>query len=281
MRFPLIDFGGTGSLVHLAPANGFPLTTYRPIIEALTADHRVVAIPPRALWDDIGAPPETPGSWEMLGADIVEGLVSRGLGDVVLMGHSFGGVASLVATARHRTLVRALCLLDPTILPPAIVARFTLGKKTGWTAADHPFATAARVRRDRFADPEEAFRFWRRKSLFADWSDDALHRYVEGQLRPEPGGGFALRWSPEWEAYYYESFYPGVWDDVAALDPTVPILAIAGERSNAFYPEERARFLEEVPWAELAVIPGHGHLFPQSAPSETSRLIHDWLRRIG
>jgi pimeloyl-ACP methyl ester carboxylesterase len=199
----------------------------------------------------------------------------------VLVGHSFGGIASLVAAARHRDLVSALALLDPTLLSPSLARRFRLGRDTGWQAATHPFAVAARDRRSRFSSRAEAFSYWRDRPLFADWSDAALDRYVEGMLRPEPGGGLGLRWSPAWEAYYYESIYLDAWDDVVRLDPALPVLVVAGGTSNAFEPAERKRFKEAVPGADMAVIEGHGHLFPQSAPTETADVIDEWMRKSG
>ncbi len=276
----LIEFGGHGPVVHLAPANGFPLTTYLPIIERLSEQHRVVAVPPRALWDEVGPPPAEPGSWEAIGEDIARGLESHGVHGAILIGHSFGGVASLVAAVRHRSLVRGLCLLDPTILPKATVDRFLTGKTSRWQLANHPLAVAARERRARFASPAEAFAYWRGRPLFANWSDAALERYVDGLLRPEPAGGYGLRWSAAWEAYYYESIYLGAWDEIAKLDPSLPILVIVGGTTDAFRETERERFRHEVPWASIMAIPGHGHLFPQSAPDETLALIEPWVRRV-
>jgi pimeloyl-ACP methyl ester carboxylesterase len=280
MRIPLVDFGGHGAVVHVAPANGFPLETYGPIVERLTAHHRVVAVPPRALWDGAPPPPPEPGSWESIGEDIVAGLGDHGIDGAILLGHSFGGIASLVAAARHPDMVRALGLLDPTLLPPSIALRFRIGRESSWQAATHPLAVAARERRSRFASRSEAFAYWRDRPLFADWSDRALDRYVDGMLRPEPDNGFGLRWAPAWEAYYYESIYLDAWDDVADLDPTLPVLVIAGGTSTAFEAGERERFRQAIPWAEMEVVPGHGHLFPQSAPHDTAALIEAWLARV-
>jgi pimeloyl-ACP methyl ester carboxylesterase len=278
MQFPLLELGGRGPVVHLAPANGFPLETYGPIVERLALRHRVVAVPPRALWENAPAPPEEPGSWESVAEDIVGGLREHGIDRAVLLGHSFGGIASLVAAARHRDAVSALALLDPTLLPPPVAQRFRLGRDTGWQATTHPLAVAARDRRRRFSSRSEAFTYWRGRPLFADWSDAALDRYVDGMLCRESGDGLGLRWSPAWEAYYYESIYLGGWNDVARLDPALPVLVIAGGTSRAFELGERQRFQQTVPGAEMAVIPGHGHLFPQSAPDQTGTIVDAWLR---
>jgi pimeloyl-ACP methyl ester carboxylesterase len=136
-----------------------------------------------------------------------------------------------------------------------------------------------RERRRSFATHAEAFAYWRDKPLFADWSDASLGRYVEGALRPADGG-YTLRWTPEWEAFDYESFYPDTWRDVPRLDPDLPVLVIGGERSDTFLPETRDLFARLVPHATVLTLSGGGHLFPQARPDETAALLVDWLSGV-
>lgn len=276
MTHPLIELGGSGPLLHWAPANGFPTSSYRPIIDRLTERYRVINLPPRALWPGAGPPPDRPGSWEDLADDFVAGLEQHGLDGVVAVGHSFGGVMSLVAAARHRRLFRGLALLDPTILGDEIFAQFRIAQANGWKSAAHPLARRTRERRARFASYAEAVAFFRTRKLFADWSDGVVEAFVEGMLQPDGDGCYRLALSPEWEAYYYESIYLGIWDDIGRLDPSLPILAAGGAESDTFLPETRARFQAQVPWAEMAVVDG-GHLFPQSTPGQTAAVLTEWL----
>jgi pimeloyl-ACP methyl ester carboxylesterase len=275
----MLDHGGSGPVLHWAPANGFPLATYRPLIDGLANRYRSVTIPPRALWPDIGPPPEGPGSWWELAEDLVRGLQQHLAEPVVAIGHSSGGVASLLATLLDRSRFRALVLLDPTILAPAIMDQFRRAKATGWKAAAHPIAARARERRSQFGSHAEAFAFWRDKALFRDWSDDALRLYVGGILRPLPHRGFTLTWSGAWEAYYFESIETGIWEDLSRLDPSLPILAVGGASSDVFGRESMARFRERVPWATIATVEG-GHLFPQTSPQATFRILEAWLNRL-
>jgi len=281
MEFPLIEHGGRGRPLHLAPATGFPLETYFPIIEPLTSRFRVVSIPPRALWPRVGPPPDRPGSWEDLAEDLAAGLAQHRLDDVIAIGHSFGGVASLLAAIRRPARFGAVCLLDPTILIPARMEAFRAAKATGWKTSEHPLAARARDRRSSFRSREEAFRYWRAKRLFADWSDEALGHYVRGMLRPRSDGRYDLAWTGAWESYYYESFYPGTWDDLLRLDSSLPVLVIRGETSDTFPAAAEQLFRERVPWAETAMVSGFGHLFPLAAPQRTLEILVEWLDRVG
>ncbi|MGE0440153.1 MAG: alpha/beta fold hydrolase [Gemmatimonadales bacterium] len=275
MPQPLIELGGAGPLLHWAPANGFPPATYQPIAAALADSFRSVCLPPRALWG--GEPPSVPGNWPELGDDIVRGLAAHDLPPVIAIGHSFGAVASLVAAVRAPARFRALVLLDPTVLTGPRLDDWGRAKLLGWPDG-HPLALRARERRDRFGSHREAFDYWRTKRLFADWPDAALEGYVAAMLVPAPdGAGFVLAWPKAWEAYYYESFYPGIWDDVARLPRDLPVLVIGGATSDTFLPEAAARFAAAVPWATVETMPAFGHLFPQAAPAETAVRLRRWL----
>lgn len=140
-----------------------------------------------------------------------------------------------------------------------------------------PLVQTALRRRARFDSPGEAFAYWRSKELFRDWADEALHHYVEGMLVPAADGGWTLAWPPAWEAWYYRSFYPHTWDDLAALDPSLPLLVVRGERSDTFLPPAAGRLQTLLPEATLVELEGAGHLFPQSHPDATSRILADWL----
>jgi len=275
MAHPLIELGGSGPNLVVLPANGFPPETYLPALEPLLPDYRAVSLPPRALWEDVGPPPEEPGTWLTLAADLLEGMRRHALAPAIVVGHSFGAVAALLAAVRAPARFRALVLLDPTILPEAVLAEFAQQRLRGEAGA-RPLVQGALTRRNRFASEAAAFAYWRRRSLFADWSDDALLRYTRSMLRPVEDG-LVLRWPPAWEAHYYESVYTDSWRELARLDPGLPLLVVRGTGSDTFVASAAERFAAEVPWAAQRAIPGRGHLFPQAAPGETGRILADWL----
>ncbi|HEU5219642.1 MAG TPA: alpha/beta hydrolase [Gemmatimonadales bacterium] len=279
MTHPLIELGGQGPLIHLAPANGFPPASYLPALEPLLAGHRVVSLPPRAMWPDAGAPPEQPGSWTTLGDDLLAGFRAHQLPPLIAIGHSFGAVVSLVAAVKDPSRFRALALLDPTILPPPMMDQVREQRLKG-EMSFRPLVQGARNRRERFSSPSEAFSYWRGKPLFADWSDDAVQRYARAMLRPTGTGDFTLSWPGAWEAHYYESFYPDSWADVARLDSRLPVLVVGGSESDTLLPEATALLREKIPWATHMTVPGYGHLFPQAAPEQTGRMLRGWIESL-
>jgi pimeloyl-ACP methyl ester carboxylesterase len=273
----LYEFGGNGAVMHLAVANGFPPQTYTPLLQPFTARYRVVSLPPRPLWHE-PPPPESIHSWRSLADDLLAGLRDYDLRDVIAIGHSFGCVASMLAVIEEPNRFRALILLDPTFLPPRLLRLIDVARIFRFDGRQ-PLVNGALRRRQYFANRDEAFAYWRSKPLFRDWSDDALWLYTDSMTRPAPDGGLRLTWSPEWEARYYRTIFTHSWREIPKLRGLLPTLAIRGTTTNTFAESSARKFRDMLPDADYAEIEGHGHLFPQSAPEETRRLIEGWLEK--
>jgi pimeloyl-ACP methyl ester carboxylesterase len=275
MSQPLYTFGGEGPIMHIAVANGFPPQTYAPLLQPFTAKYRVICLPPRALWPDNPTPPEQPGSWRSVADDLLDGLRQYELSDVIAIGHSFGGIASMLAALDEPGRFHALILLDPTFLPPERVRMIKLAQESGQTE-QIPLVQIARRRRRTFEDVDDAYTYFKGKPLFADWPDATLRLYAESMTRPS-ANGLQLAWTPEWEAHYYRSMYTEVWETLPRLRGLLPTLIIRGSATDTLVEESLAQLKRLVPDAIYVDIPGHGHLFPQSAPNQTRHIIEDWL----
>jgi pimeloyl-ACP methyl ester carboxylesterase len=171
-------------------------------------------------------------------------------------------------------------LLDPTILLPHFMQAMAAAQADG-SVNEFPLSQGAQRRRRQFADVEDAYVYFRGKPLFKDWPDDMVRLYASGGTRPSPnGGGIELIWPPEWEAYYFRTLYTRTWDDLPRLNGLLPTLVIRGADSDTFVTEAAEQAQTLLPAAAFVDIAGHGHLFPQSAPDETRRILGDWLMQI-
>ncbi len=274
----LIELAGASGapLLNIMPANGFPPQTYLPILGGL-AGFRAISLPPRALWGDQAAP-TTFGSWRDAADDLLQGLKQFDLRDIVAVGHSLGGVLSMLALIKQPERFRALIMLDPVLLPQAALDMLARARDAG-RIDDMPLVQGARRRRQVFESREDAYRRFRAKPIFADWPAEALSLYVEHGLRARSdGAGFELIWSPEWEAYYFATVYQGVWQDLPKVTGLAPTMIIRAGRSDTFPAASFARAQALAPAASFHELRGQGHLFPQAAPLKTARIISDWLR---
>jgi pimeloyl-ACP methyl ester carboxylesterase len=271
----LYDFGGSGAVIHLAVANGFPPQTYTPLLQPLTSRYHIVSLPPRPLWSDPPAP-ESVRSWYSLADDLMAGLRQRNLTSVIAIGHSFGGIASLVAAAEEPSRFRGLVLLDPTIFVPSRLRAIAIARRLGLTRRA-PIAEGALRRRAHFESVDEAYRYWRGKKLFTNWSDDAVRLYAKSMTRPAANGSLELTWSPQWEAHYYTIIMTETWRYVHKLPKTLPLLVVRGGQSDTFLKPAADHMQKVLPQTDYIEIAGGGHLFPQSNPDETHAAIEEWL----
>lgn len=273
--YPIYDFGGAGALMHFAPANGFPPQVYHPLCDTFTQTHHVISLLPRALWGT-HQPPAAISDWkDMVMGDLLDGLRAINAHDVVLVGHSFGAIASMLAVIEEPERFKALVLLDPTFLSREIIEAMRMLRAEG-RSDQIPLAARTFKRRRAFEDRAEARAYFKARPLFADWDDAALDRYVRDGLR-DVNGQVELVWPPEWEAYYYMSGYLEALTDVHQLRGLVPTLMMRGAESDTFLPETAQEVHAALPDATYVEVTGHGHLFPMSAPQRAAETISAFL----
>ena len=152
------DFGGEGTPVLFAHANGYPPASYRQLLGRLTGSCRVVAVRHRPLW---GAPEPPAGRlrWSAFAEDLLASVEATGLERPWLLGHSMGGTIGLLATGLAPERFRGLLLMDPVFLP----TRFVLGARlTPRRRLERmPMIRRALARPQHFADEAAAFAFTR------------------------------------------------------------------------------------------------------------------------
>ena len=280
MTQPLIELAGEAGapLLHLAPANGFPPLTYLPLLRNL-GGYRSLSLPPRALWGD-QEPPRHYRDWNADADDLLAGFAAHDLGEAIAVGHSLGGVISLLALLRAPERFKALVVLDPPILLPFLLEMIKQAWDGGYVD-QIPMVISANRRRQAFDSREDAFARFRGKRVFADWSDEALWLYVEQAIAPGADGGFGLAWRVDWEAHYFATVYLKIWEDLPRLRGLAPILFIRGDDSDTFSREAYHRVRSILPAADFHLMLGQGHLFPLAAPEATAGLIKAWLASKG
>lgn len=301
----LHDFGGDGPIIHLAHANGFPPGSYGPFALTLTdppllreAERRtgtpledicrtktlgeatrqtfhVIGLPARPLWPQ--SQPESAPSWHTFADDLIQGLDELGVKRVIGLGHSMGGVYTLLAAIRRPDLFRALVLIDPVIMPPGILAVLWLMRRLGLSQRQ-PLVQGALRRRRTWPNRQACYDHYHSKPLFADWPEASLRAYVKAGTRVGQDGRVTLVYPPEWEAHIFATAPADVWHYVPKL--TIPVLGIRGERSDTFRPQAQRRMARLLPGARFIQIPDAGHLVPMERPRETGAVVLDFLANL-
>ncbi len=164
-----LDFGPiqkplAGLLLH---ANGFNARTYRSLVEPL-ADLHILAVDHRGHGrTTLPGQPEGRTDWWDVTNDLIALLDRLDADPLVLIGHSMGGTAALLAAAERPSRVRRLVLLDPVIQPP---------ERRGEGHAG--LAEGALRRRSDFPSREAALAAYRGRGAFRTWPEAPLADYV-------------------------------------------------------------------------------------------------------
>jgi len=242
-------------------------------------DYRVVCASPLALWRE-GDPPvlrDAP-DWRQVSDDLLAALHTFGLEHVTAVGHSLGGIASMLAVLDEPQRFRALILLDPTFLDETIVEMIATARQHG-VSDQHPLAQAALHRKRHFATAQAFYERYRHHPLFADWDDEALRLYAQHGTESDREG-VHLTWSPEWEAHYFSTGLAAMWRIIPTLDGVLPTLILRGSTSDTYSAASAQRVQQLLPRATHITIDGYGHLFPQAAPYVSAQVIREWLETL-
>jgi len=144
-------------MIIFSHANSFPASTYGVLFKSLRArGHQVRAL------EKFGHDPAYPvtSNWPHLVqqlADFAGAEIARHGQPAFLVGHSLGGILSLMCAARHPELARGVLLLDSPILGGWKATTLGLAKKTQLVGSLSP-GRVSRKRRHHWAGPRRRAR---------------------------------------------------------------------------------------------------------------------------
>jgi len=273
--FHYIDWGGSGPLGYFAHATGFCAGVYTPLAERLLQQLRVMGMDDRGHGKTrVAVDPRKIKNWDIFANDL-ERFFEHLNEPVIAMGHSRGGVASLLVAVKRPDLVRALVLIDPTILPFSWMGPWFLAKKTG-LAKLVPIAYRAARRRRIWPDRETLLNAYRGKLPFRIWKDGFLEAYVAEGTNETDSGLIELSCDPLWESRVFSACSHDVWRYIPRLQQ--PTLVLYGADSDTFLASAVKRFREKVPTAAFGRFEGTSHFVPMERPDETADAILTFLK---
>jgi pimeloyl-ACP methyl ester carboxylesterase len=188
---------------------------------------------------------------------------------------SRGGEASLMAAARHPEWVRALILIDPTILPFSWMWWWYLARKMGLSKRV-PIAARAAKRRRVWPDPGTVHRAYQDKEPFRRWQPGFLEGYLADGIRQNANGRAELACDPAWESRCFAVCPHDVWRYVPQL--RVPTLVLYGTESDTFLGPAVRRFQRKFPDAVVHGFQETSHFVPMERPRECTEAVIAFLK---
>lgn len=243
-----------GRRVPLLLVHGFPLdhSLWAPQIAAFAADRAVIA-PDLAGFGD--SDPRGYESLDEQAEDLTALLDALGLGRVVVAGLSMGGYIALALWRRRPERFAGLVLA---------CTRAGADNEAG-RAGRYQMALAIEAQGMAAAAGAMLPR------LLAEGAPEGLRREVEAMVLRQPASGSVA-------AQKAMAARPDASPDLAGI--AVPTLVIAGE-ADAIIPADEARAMAAaIPGAQLAILPGAGHLACLEAPAAFNAVLGGFLDQV-
>ncbi len=256
-------------------ANSFPPGCYRLLTEAWqAAGWRVLATPM------LGHQAQHPvtANWTHL-ADELLGFVDRELPKqqpVAWVGHSLGGLLSLMAAARRPAQSRAVVQLDSPYVRGWRAGLVRFGRLTGLSHRVPP-AAIAHQRRNHWPDAEAVRAHFATKAFVQRWDARVFEDFLRECFEPHPAGGLRLRFRREVEAAIYATLPGNLSGHVRRL--RAPLGFVAGTQSLEMRQGGLAATRALVGAAHWREIEGT-HLFPFEQPLATAQVVLELLAAL-
>lgn len=260
----------TAPKIVFAHANSFPAGTYRLLFEDWRAAGHEVLAP-----DRLGHDPRFPvtSNWRHLRDELIGFIEDRAGGPAWLVGHSLGGLLSLMVACKRPDLAAGLVLLDSPVITGWRAHSVHLLKRSGLIQKVSP-GKIAQGRRCHWPDRAAVRAHFASKSLFARWDPQVLDDYVACGVVDGPQG-VELAFRREVEAHIYNTLPHHLGSLLHRSPPQCPVGFIAGTHSVE---------MRQGGTAGARALAGHRflriegpHLYPMEKPHETAGLVRQLL----
>jgi len=259
-------------LLVFAHANGFPAGCYRKLFGLLEPEFEVRA--PALLAHDPAHP--VGDGWTALSRELEDFVRAQGR-PALLLGHSLGGILSLLVASRAPQLATGVVLLDSPLVTGWRAGALWGLKRSGLVLRGAPVAPALR-RRSEWPDLDAVRAHFASKPVFARWDPDMLADYAACGTR-DAGGARVLSFRRETEAAIYATL-PHDLGRLLRRRPKVPVAFVGGTESEELRRAGMAATRRLV-GANLRWIEAGSHLFPFEQPQAAARAVLDLTRAMG
>ena len=255
--------------------NSFPGGTYRVVLESLRQrGFEVQAI------DKFGHDPAYPVSnnWPHLVQQLAD-TAQQWQGDgepAFLVGHSLGGILSLMCAALHPELARGVLLLDSPILGGWKATTLGLAKKTQLVGSLSP-GRISHKRRNHWASRAEVLEHLHHKRAFARWDAQVLADYVDAGTH-EHNGQRWLSFDRDIETAIYNTLPDNLTGLLKRHPLKCPVAFIGGTHSVEMR-QVGMELTERITKGRVMMLDG-SHLFPMEKPLATAAAIEASLRNL-
>ena len=260
-------------LVLFFHGNSFPASTYNVMLNAL----RDRGMQVKTL-EKIGHNPAYPvtSNWPHLVEEVhafAKPLIDLHTGPVVLVGHSLGGMLSLMLAAQYPALAHAVVMVDAPAVAGWQANLLHLSKKLSLTAKYSPGAVSKK-RRNQWGSLEEVRQHFRSKKNFARWQPQVLEDYITHGTQEVTVNGQvtrALSFSCDIETLIYNAV-PHHLEGLIKRHPLKCPVSLVAARHSQEMKLAGMEFTKRITKGRITIIDGT-HLVPMESPLATAAAV--------
>lgn len=256
-------------ILHFSHANGFPAGCYDTLFSYLNGDFQIGTI------DRLGHDENYPVSnnWDYLVLQLIDYFEHHYDRPVYAVGHSLGGVLSMMVAAQRPDLVKGLIMLDSPFLTAFEAFGVGMFKRFGYMDKITP-AGRTLGRKEQWDSLEHAAHYFKNKKLFNAFDERCLKDYIEQGTTELGGGRRQLHFNAATEISIYRTI-PNNLHRTKRLP--MPSAVIGGKYSDVFKKHHAYKMQRQlgmnVHWLEGS------HMFPLEQPRATAELIKSNIHR--
>ncbi len=265
------------SNIIFSHGNGFPASTYRSLTNDLSRRGFTVSS-----IEKFGHDPQFPvtSNWPFLVQELAD-FAKKTADDTgekpYLIGHSLGGLLSLMCASKHPHLTAGVVLLDSPVLGGWKASALNLVKKTNWIGSVSP-GRISKSRRQHWPNIEAVIEHFQHKRAFAHWHPDALRDYAEFGTRVENGERI-LSFDRSVETAIYNTL-PHNLSSMLTRHPLKCNVAFIGGTHSREMRLVGTELTDKVSKGRVMWLDG-SHLFPMEKPIATAAAVEAALRNMG
>ncbi len=258
-------------VLHFVHGNSFPTGTYNVFLNQLAPYYQIRAI------EMHGHNPDYPvtDSWPALCKELIATIEASPAKPVILLGHSLGGMLSLMVAKLRPDLVRCVVMLDSPVVAGWRANLLRVANMLRLDLYVGP-AQSSKKRRKSWGNRDEAFQHFASKPAFGIWPEKVLRDYIQHGTEAYPKG-VTLRFKREIETAIYRTLPHGI-ARYTTLPFPVPIGFICGTKSQecrqagVYYTQKLVG--DNFDWIE------GGHLYPMESPEIAAQKAHAMIQKL-
>lgn len=264
----------SAQVIHFAGANGFPIASYQEFFECFANQYKITGMDCRATWQPTTDPAKR-FSIDDFADDLIRVIEAQHTQPVIGVGHSHGGLMTLVAASKRPELFSKLVIIEPATMPITWMIPISRMLPRWLIYRLVPFIKGSLDRQAIWPSPDAFYQRYLGHPTFKRFTDRSLREYAQHGLRELNDESFELIFNPTWEAHIFCTL-KSFWNYLK--NQQTPTLVLRGERSHLntakSFERNKGLFNKHITPSVLA---NAYHLLTHEQPEKTQHIINEWL----